>query len=78
MKWHPTAVIFRKKCGRWHFENAVGRENAAKPRPVEAQNTVHRARWILAEHVCKTLLMFTENHIRLFILLFLLWFAEKN
>lgn len=29
VKWPPTAVIFPKKCGRWHFENAVGRENPA-------------------------------------------------
>ena len=26
VKWRPTAVIFTQKCGRWHFENAVGRE----------------------------------------------------
>ena len=25
----PTGAIFAQKCGRWHFENAVGRENPA-------------------------------------------------
>lgn len=33
----PTAAIFQKKCGRWYFENADGREKPAKPRPVEPQ-----------------------------------------
>ena len=41
----PTAAIFPQKCGRWHFENAVGRENPAKPRPVDSILGIHRARW---------------------------------
>ena len=44
VKWRPTAVIFTRKCGRWHFENAVGREIPAKPRPVDSIGGFHRAR----------------------------------
>ena len=32
---YPTAAIFRQKCARWHFENATGRKNMAKARPME-------------------------------------------
>ena len=33
----PTAAIFPRKCGRWHFQIADGRENPAKPRPVDTK-----------------------------------------
>ena len=39
IKQCPTAAIFPQKCGRWHFENTDGRENPAKPRPVDSKNT---------------------------------------
>ena len=42
-KCFPTAMILPLKCARWHFENADGRENAGKSRPVDTQNGVHRA-----------------------------------
>ena len=45
VKWSPSAVIFQQKCGRWHFQIADGRDNPAKPRPVEPKNAVHRARY---------------------------------
>lgn len=35
MKWCPSAVIFPTKCARRHFENATGRENMVKARPME-------------------------------------------
>ena len=35
VKWCPTAAIFPQKCGRWHFQIADGRENHAKPRPLD-------------------------------------------
>ena len=44
IKWCPTAAISPLKCGRWHFQNAVGREIPAKPRPVDTQNTSQRPR----------------------------------
>ena len=44
-KYGPTAAIFPQKCGRWYFENADGRENTGKPRPLETQNAFHRARY---------------------------------
>lgn len=40
----PTAAIFQKKCGRWYFENADGREKPAKPRPVDTKNASRRPR----------------------------------
>ena len=40
----PTGVISPQKCGRWHFENAVGRENPAKSRPMDSSLRLHRAR----------------------------------
>ena len=40
----PTAAIFPQKCGRWHFENAAGREKPVKPRPVDSILGLHRAR----------------------------------
>ena len=42
--WHPPAAIFPQKCGRWHFENAVGRENPAKARLVDSILGLHRPR----------------------------------
>ena len=45
-KWCPTAMILPLKCARWHFENADGRENAGKSRPVDAQNAFRRAHLI--------------------------------
>ena len=44
MKCCPPAAIFPRKCARWHFQNADGRDNAVIPRPMESQNTVHRPR----------------------------------
>ncbi len=44
VKWHPPDAIFLLKCGRWYFENAVGRENRAKPRPVDSIWGLHRPR----------------------------------
>ena len=41
----PTAAVFPQKCGRWHFENAVGRENPVKARPVDSILCLHRARF---------------------------------
>ena len=40
----PTAAISPQKRGHWHFENAVGRENPAKSRPVDSILGIHRAR----------------------------------
>ncbi len=40
----PTGVISPQKYGRWHFENAVGRENPAKSRPMDSILRLHRAR----------------------------------
>ena len=40
----PTGVISPQKCGRWHFENAVGRENPAKSRPTDSILRLQRAR----------------------------------
>ena len=34
-KWCPTAAIIPQKCARRHFENANGRENTEKSRPLE-------------------------------------------
>ena len=44
VKWLPPGAIFPQKCGRWHFENAVGRENPAKPRPLDSISGLHRPR----------------------------------
>ena len=44
VKCCPPAAIFPRKCARWHFQNADGRDNAVIPRPMEPQNTVHRPR----------------------------------
>ena len=38
-------MIFPRKCGRWHFQNADGRENTAKQRPVNTKNTSQRPRF---------------------------------
>ena len=40
----PTTMILPLKCGRWYFENADGRGNAVKSRPMEPQNAVRRPR----------------------------------
>ena len=50
VKWPPTGAIFPKKCGRWHFENAVGRENPAKSRPVDSIWCLQRARCRMRPH----------------------------
>ena len=44
VKWLPPGAIFPQKCGRWHFENAVGRENPAKPCPLDSISGLHRPR----------------------------------
>ena len=44
VKWLPPGAIFPQKCGCWHFENAVGRENPAKPRPLDSISGLHRPR----------------------------------
>ena len=44
VKWRPSAVIFSQKCGCWHFENAIGREIPAKPRPVDSNSGLRLAR----------------------------------
>ena len=44
VKWRSTAVIFTRKSGRWHFENAVGREIPAKLRPADSIGGFHLAR----------------------------------
>ena len=50
VKWPPTGAIFPKECGRWHFENAVGRENPAKSRPVDSIWCLQRARCRMRPH----------------------------
>ena len=59
VKLRPTATIFPQKCGRWHFGNAVGRENSAKPRPVDSILGPHRPLQIY--YVNKTLQVFEER-----------------
>ena len=50
VKWCPTGAIFPQKCGRWHFQNADGRDFPAKPRPLDTQNAVQRARRTIESH----------------------------
>ena len=50
VKQCPTGAIFPQKCGRWYFQNAVGRENPAKARPLDTQNAVQRARRTIESH----------------------------
>ena len=38
-------MIFPQKCGHWHFQNAVGRENPVKARPVDSILCLHRPRF---------------------------------
>ena len=52
VKWSPPAAIFPQKCGRRHFESAVGRENTAKSRPVEGERYVHRPRLLKMHRLC--------------------------
>ena len=44
VKCCPPAAIFPRKCARWHFQNADGRDNAAIPRPMDSILGLHRAR----------------------------------
>ena len=50
VKWCPTGAIFPQKCGRWYFQNAVGRENPAKARPLDGILSVQRARRTIESH----------------------------
>ena len=38
-------MIFPQKCGHWHFQNAVGRENSVKARSVDSILCLHRPRF---------------------------------
>ena len=44
VKCCPPGAIFPRKCGRWHFQNADGRDNAVIPRPMDSILGLHRAR----------------------------------
>ena len=52
VKWSPPAAIFPQKCGRRHFESAVGRENTAKSRPVDICFAFHRPRLLKMHRLC--------------------------
>ena len=72
VKWRPSAVIFTQKCDHWHFENAVGREIPAKPRPADSIYCSTKQDGVKDEH---------KEHSAVFQLLrpeLLVWVAAAN